>query len=387
MPRPIKDKLDLSNKNWLDILVDYRVVLTIVVAVVSVALAVFLSGLATDPTLKSGVDTSSASYLQHQKFIDIFGNDEFILVAAKTERGVGDPHFLKALDTITRNVTDLDNIAEVVSLTNLRIFQNKGKLFGNYPVVRTASEDLSLPETEQLENMKKALPIMDLLISPDLKTAGVLIRIQDECRFDPREIKRLDTAIEAILTKNLPQGTEHRVVGAALLRQAIVRYNIQTGIIFGLLCMLIGTVVSIYVFKSFRVTAITNVILGACVLWGTWPNGPLGHPAEFYYSPLFWIHSHHHVGNRNSYGGAVSSIPRDFQRENRGPQESCQVACSPMSDLFDHNSHRLRHPDGQFDSYGEATWLHNVCWDNDFVRLGHGSDSRALLLDEISGCA
>ena len=106
MPRQIKDKLDLSNKNWLDILVDYRVFLTIVVAVISVALAVFVSGLTTDPTLKSGVDTTCASYLQHQKFIDIFGHDEFILVAAKSEQGVGDPRFLKALDTITRNVTE-----------------------------------------------------------------------------------------------------------------------------------------------------------------------------------------------------------------------------------------------------------------------------------------
>ena len=267
MPRPIKDKLDLSNKNWLDILVDYRVFLTASVAVISVALAVFVSGLATDPTLKSGVDTTSDAYLQHQKFIDVFGHDEFILVAAKFEKGVGDPHFLKAFDVITNDLTALDNIAEVVSLTNLRIFQNRGKVFGNYPVIRTAGQDMSLPDAGQLETMKKALPIMDMLISPDLKTAGVLIRIQDECRFDPSEVKRLVAAIEGTLVKNLPKGTEHRIIGAAVLRQAIVRYNIQTGIVFGLLCMLIGTVVSVYVFKSFRVTAITNVILGTCVLW------------------------------------------------------------------------------------------------------------------------
>jgi predicted RND superfamily exporter protein len=267
LDRQPRDKLDLSNKNWLDIIVDYRVFLTVAVVVTSLVLAVFVSGLTTDPTLKSGVDTTCAAYLQHQKFIDVFGHDEFILVAAKYEKGVGDPQFLKALDTITRDVTALDNIAEVVSLTNLRVFQNKGKLFGNYPVVRTASQDMSLPDAGRLATMKKALPIMDMLISPDLKTAGVLIRVEDECRFDPSKIKKLVAAIQGILVKNLPKGAEHRVIGAALLRQAIVRYNIQTGIIFGILCMLIGTVVSVYVFKSFRVTAVTNVILGTCVLW------------------------------------------------------------------------------------------------------------------------
>ena len=82
--------------------------------------------------------------------------------------------------------------------------------------------------------MKKALPIMDLLVSPDLKTAGVLIRIQDACRFDPSQIKRLAGAIEDILGKTCRRSTEHRIIGAALLRQAIVRYNIQTGIVFGI---------------------------------------------------------------------------------------------------------------------------------------------------------
>ena len=115
--------------------------------------------------------------------------------------------------------------------------------------------------------MKRALPITDLLLSPDMKTVGVLIRIADEWKFDTGAIKELLGDMDKVVKDNVPAGAEYRIIGAPLIRQAIVRYNIQTGIIFGLLCMLIGTVVSVYVFKSAKVTAITNIILGVCVVW------------------------------------------------------------------------------------------------------------------------
>ena len=115
--------------------------------------------------------------------------------------------------------------------------------------------------------MKRALPITDLLLSSDLKTVGVLIRIGEKWKFDTAAIKELLGDIDKVVRSNIPAGVEYRIIGAPLIRQAIVRYNIQTGIVFGILCMLIGTVVSVYVFKSIKVTAITNVILGVCVVW------------------------------------------------------------------------------------------------------------------------
>lgn len=263
----LKDKLDLSNKNALDIVVDYRGWLVAVVVLITVALAFQVPKLETDPDLKSGVDSTSEAYLQHQKFIEAFGHDEFLLVALKSDRGATDPAMLQAVQKITRDLEQLDSVAEVVSLTNLKVFQKRGELFGNYPFLESKGGVSALPETGQLDRMKKALPITELLLSRDLKTLGILIKIQDEFRFNTRAIKNLIAGTEDVLKKYAPQGTEHRMVGGALIRQAIVRYNIQTGIIFGCLCMLIGTVVTVYVFKSFRVTAITNFILSLCVLW------------------------------------------------------------------------------------------------------------------------
>ena len=66
--------------------------------------------------------------------------------------------------------------------------------------------------------------------------------------------------------------------------------------------MLIITVVSVYVFKSFKVTAITVVILGVCVEWFGLMS--LFNSPEFHDSPVFWVYSYNHLGDRDSYGGS-----------------------------------------------------------------------------------
>ena len=264
---PEKDKLDLSNKNFLDALVDQRRLLVGLVVVITVLLSIFIPRMATDPTLKSGVDETSPAYLQYQKFIEVFGNEEFILVAIHSEREAPDCRLLTGLQSITRTLEKSTKIAEVVSLSNLKLFQTKGKLFGNYPVLTVNDGKPQFPDMTRWPSMKRALPITDLLLAADSKTVGVLIRIADESKFDTGAIKGLLSDIDTVVKNNVPAGAEYRIIGAPLIRQAIVRYNIQTGIIFGILCMLIGTVVSVYVFKSAKVTAITNVVLGVCVVW------------------------------------------------------------------------------------------------------------------------
>ena len=78
---PAKDKLDLSSSNFLDALVDHRRLLVGLIILITVVLSVFIPRMETDPTLKSGVDSTSPAYCQYTKFIEVFGNEEFILVA------------------------------------------------------------------------------------------------------------------------------------------------------------------------------------------------------------------------------------------------------------------------------------------------------------------
>jgi len=81
-----RDKLDLSNKNFLDTLVDHRRPLVGLTILITIVMSTFIPRLDTDPTLKSGMDSTSPAYLQYQKFIKMFGDEEFILVAIHSKQ-------------------------------------------------------------------------------------------------------------------------------------------------------------------------------------------------------------------------------------------------------------------------------------------------------------
>ncbi len=264
---PPKDKLDLSQTNRLDLIVDYRRFLVAVIAVITVILAWHVPRLETDPTLRSGIDTESPEYHEYESFVASFGNEEFMLFALKNPLGADDPRVLKGLKQITQGIGRIDKVAEVVSLSNLRVFQKRKGLLGNFPILQTNHGEPTLPDPATLATLKKALPLIDLLVSSDLKTLGILVRVDERWRLDLAACKQVVSEAESVVKENMAPGTEFRVIGPPLIRQAIVNYNVETGIIFGILCMLIGTVVSWYVFKSARVTAITNFILCLCVLW------------------------------------------------------------------------------------------------------------------------
>lgn len=275
-----RDKLDLANRNRLDLLVDYRRFLVGVIILITVVLAFFLTRLETDPTLESGMDTTSPEYIRFHEFIKTFGDEEFILIAIRNPKGVADDNFLQNLADITSKLEQFDKIAETVSLTNLKVFQKKGAVFGNYPVVQVSEGKLSLPEPSRLEAVKNGLPVMNLLLSADLKTVGILLRMEDRWKFDTEGTRQLVQDIRRVIKEHIQSGLDYRIVGPALIRQAVVDYNLQTGVIFGVLCTLICTVVSVYVFRSAKVTAITNVILGVCVVWVLGLMGLLGIPVN-----------------------------------------------------------------------------------------------------------
>jgi uncharacterized protein len=264
---PELDKLDLKNPNKLDLIIDYRRFLVSGIAVITLFLVFLIPQLGTDPSLKSGVDTSSESYQEYRKFIKVFGDEEFLLVAIKNEAGINNPETLSALDSISKHIRENPTVAEVVSLSTLKVFQYKDGLYGTYPFLEKNKGGMALPDRTQLDAILKALPVTDYLISPDHKTAGILIRIKEQFKYDPEAIKPLLSDLDNVIKRTITPGSQYRIVGAPIIRKAIVKYSVDTGIFFGIICLAIGTVVSAYIFRNILLTAVTNIILIVCVIW------------------------------------------------------------------------------------------------------------------------
>jgi predicted RND superfamily exporter protein len=260
------DKLDLSRPNHLDIIIDYRRLLVAIIAVISVILGYYALQMKTDPSLKTGIDPTSKAYHRYQRFIKTFGNEEFTLVVIKTEDGIFNTKTLDMVDTLTRALEQVDGVSEVISLTNLRIFQERNGSFGNLPLFERVHGKILPGDKKSLEDIRRSLPMTNLLVSADLKTIGIAIKVKEKIKYEDTVYENIVSVANQELKGNRLV-EDFRIVGPAFIRKAIVKYSIQTGVVFGVLCMLIGTIVSIYVFKSFLVTLVTNFILAICVLW------------------------------------------------------------------------------------------------------------------------
>ena len=69
----------MRNKS-IDILVNYRWILACFLLIATAVLACFVGGVTRDPSMRSGIDTTSRAYHQYQDFMDHFGNEEVILI-------------------------------------------------------------------------------------------------------------------------------------------------------------------------------------------------------------------------------------------------------------------------------------------------------------------
>jgi len=254
-------------KHPADIFVDQRRFLVGLVVVLSVLAAVAVPSLEKDPSLESMFSVTSPKYRQHHEFLQIFGNEEFVILAIKNEATTRDQGVLTALDAITNQLSKLDKVAEVISITNIEGFRKVGGEVGNYPIVLRNSELLIFPDDPDLDEMKKALPIMDLLLSQDLKTVGVLIRVHDRWKMDLDAFQELIVGINDLIKGTILADSDYRIVGPAMIRNALQKYSIQSAVTFGFLCSLICTVVTIYIFRSLKVTLATGLILGLSLLW------------------------------------------------------------------------------------------------------------------------
>ena len=238
-----------------------------IVIAVSIVLACFVPRLQMDTSLRSMLVTDTPVYSDYEKFQEVFGAEEFIIIGIKNRLPANNQAVLKSVESITKGIESFDKITEVLSLTNLRFFQKRGQKFGTYPVVRTDKGRFSLPEVSDLAAIRAAFPLMGFLISPDMRSVGLLVLVDDQWKFDPDAIRSLLGDINRVVHANLLEGSDVRIIGPPILREAISKYSFQTALIFGILCSLICMGVTVYLFKSARVTAVGLLILGTCVLW------------------------------------------------------------------------------------------------------------------------
>ncbi len=252
-----------------DFIIDRRRPLVAIVVALTALFGYFAPGMKPDTSMKSGIGADSPDYVRYLDFLEEFGNEEFILIAVRTKQGVEDPRVIRAIVAVTKDLEESPHAEEVLTLSNLRIFRQKDGRFGSYPLIGVENGAAVAADPDELRLLRNAVPALDMLVSESLKTFGLLVRMSEAEGYDPAAIGALTDSIEAILDKRLPEGSSYRMVGSPIIRGAIHRYNQRTAAVFGILCIVISSLISVYIFKSLKVTLITLLVIGISVTWVT----------------------------------------------------------------------------------------------------------------------
>lgn len=256
-----------SESRVADFLVDYRGVVVCLVIVVTALISWNIPHLKTDPTFESAIWKDSASYHRYMRFTEQFGKEIFLLIAVETKQTVRDPAALKRIEQLTRDLEAVKGLSNVLSIANLRFFREEHGRFGAFPLLETDDGEPQLPPDEELKRLKSAFPPAELLISDDAHTVGLLGKVDLPLQMDIPAIRELLERVRSVVQATAPSGSDFRIVGPPVIWEAMQRYTIRTAIKFGLLCFLIGNLVSLYIFKSVRVGAVTALIAGISAAW------------------------------------------------------------------------------------------------------------------------
>ena len=246
--------------------VDYRIFLGLIVMAGVFVPSLYIPQLITDPTWRGYFDRTASRYADYRQFVQEFGNDEFVLIAIHNSSGVLAPSFLRSIEAAAQDLRQVERIADVVTICNVKIFEDRNGIFGSYLLLPRDASGFQPVDRKRIEMGRTCVPVMDLLLSKDLKSTSIIVRLEDECRYDPNMGKLL-SIIRSTVIGRLSPDSELRMVGAPVIRNTVSRLSQVSGVRFVLLAAAVSLVILFLLFRNGSLTAICGLISTLAIVW------------------------------------------------------------------------------------------------------------------------
>jgi hypothetical protein len=218
-----------------------------------------------DRSLKAIYDRSSAEWAVYTRYLETFGSDEFLLIAIEPDGNLHEPKVLQSLAAVADQISQLDQVTDALTITDLVVPSTKDDRFVLRPVVEKAGNDFTIFKNA-LEVCRELFPSTDYLASRDLTVAGIMVRLKRSHSHDPAVAECL-ASVRKIAHIRFPNAARIAFVGAPILKEAAITYNVLTACTFGLLSMLISTMAQLYIFKGLRVPVLAVCCSVLAVVW------------------------------------------------------------------------------------------------------------------------
>jgi hypothetical protein len=222
-----------------DFILKYRwliIILSIVIPVI-IGLQIFRAEI--DPDLEQYIPSDMPSRINTQAIADIFGGDELLILIFETD-DVLNPETLERIKSIRKELTRMDEVAQVMSIFDVKNLKNEGGM-----LVTESFLDIMPQSEEEIENLRNDLAenkmAKDVVVSGDFTLATIILSLVPEATANETVHK-----VETIISEN--PGKDKVYLGGLPYMNSVISGEIAGDMkrlmIIGLLIML----VMLYVF-------------------------------------------------------------------------------------------------------------------------------------------
>ncbi|MDD9305082.1 MAG: MMPL family transporter [Desulfobacter sp.] len=218
------------------------------------------------------IDGSGVSFLvddserhkDYLAFVDSFGTDDYLILAIENSLKISDPQLQKRMNKIHHQLMDMDSVLKVIDLGSI----------ASSNLIKIVRRSDFWNETE-LARVRQIIPGVGRLVSHDMKTLAVIIKINNENLNGFQLEKQLDQ-MKQILIEEFPEHPHCYASGIPVLRAAFERYNFQSALAFGCIGLLFGTLIAFYLFRTLWAAVMVFLTSLVSLLWMLGFMGVLG---------------------------------------------------------------------------------------------------------------
>ena len=182
---------------YCDILFKYPKSILSIIIIITIGCAFLYSKLPVETSVESLIMEDDPDLLFYNTFKEQFGEDEFLVVGFSEPR-IFSPAYLRFIQKLTEQFENIEEVDDVVSLTNVEDIIGSEDDFVVEPLVKEVPDDPHSLETIKHRALTNPL-IEGNLVSPDGKAALFVIRTRshpDDETYDARLIRKVKEVLE-----------------------------------------------------------------------------------------------------------------------------------------------------------------------------------------------
>ncbi len=256
-------------KQYIDFIFKYSKLVMLIIVLASIGSAFLFSQLPIETSVESMILENDPDLIFYEKFKEQFGEDEFIVVAY-TSSALFSPEMLKEIDHLTKQLELIDEVKEVVSLTNIETIIGSDFDFIVQPLCET------LPETKNEASLIKSTAlglksVRDTILSKNADASLFLIRTIAHEEDETYDLRLLNQINDIFLENQTQKGslTPDTIYTAGwLVTDVTMSKNINhDNMVFMPILYVIICVFLFITLKNIAFVMIGIVNITLCLLW------------------------------------------------------------------------------------------------------------------------